>query len=63
MIGPKPIDGQLSLLPNVPAYRYDGKCRRCGRVLRGKRSKKRGFGPTCSTKRDQPIQKSERTKA
>lgn len=41
----KPLDGQKSLLPDVPTVR---KCRRCKRLLTGARSVKRRMGPTCA---------------
>lgn len=41
---PRPLDGQLSLLPDVPVAAY---CRRCGLPLSDARSVARRHGPTC----------------
>lgn len=57
MIPDRPLDRQRSLLPDVPDYQFDGRCRRCGRPLTGKQSRKRGLGPACSKKRDQPLKR------
>ena len=41
----RPLEGQLSLLPDVPPVKY---CRRCRRLLRGERSLRQGVGPRCA---------------
>lgn len=54
----RPLEGQLSILPDVPPVKY---CQRCRRMLRGERSIERGLGPTCwkRTKTDESQETSE----
>lgn len=53
---PKPIEGQRSLLADVPPVRH---CRRCGLLLRKPSSIDRRLGPKCAKAEALETQRSD----